>query len=93
MGHMPGELPRPVGVDMVVDGLLADMCPLFSEHSGYLGGRPILLYHAVDAPPQLLRLAVVALETVLAAVTLGLSLFPYIAAVRFRVALYLAAYR
>lgn len=64
-----------------------------SEHSGYLGGRPILLYHAVDAPPQLLRLAVVALETVLAAVTLDLSLFPHIAAVRFRVALYLAADR
>ena len=90
---MPGELSRPVGVDMVVDGLLADMYPLFSEHSGYLGRRPILLYHAVNAPPQFLRLAVVAMQAVLAAVALALRMFPHIAAVRFRVALYLAADR
>ena len=80
MEHMPGQFPRLVGMDVVVNGLLANAYAHLSEHAGYLGWRPVLLYHAVDTPPQLFRLAVVALQTVPAAVTFGLRLFPYIAA-------------
>ena len=36
MGHVCGQPPRRVGVDMVVDGLPADAYALLAQHAGYL---------------------------------------------------------
>ena len=91
MGHVPGQFPRLVGMDVVVDGLLAYAYAFLAQNAGYLPGRPVFLNHAVDAPPQLVRLAVVAREAVPAFIALGLRIFPHVAAVGLRVTAHLAA--
>lgn len=91
MRHVPGQFPRLVGMDVVVDGLLAYAYAFLAQHAGYLPGRPVFLYHAVDAAPQFVRLAVVAREAVPAFIALGLRIFPHVAAVGLRVAAHLAA--
>ena len=86
MGHVPGQFSRRVGMDVVVDGLLADAYAFLTQNASYLPRRPVVLYHAVDAPPQFVWLAVVACEAVPASLTPCLRIFPYVAAVRLRVA-------
>ena len=69
-------------MDVVVDGLLHDVNTLTSEHACNLAGRPVLiLYHAVNTPPYVLRLAVIAFKAVLAGFALGLCILPHIRAV------------
>ena len=72
---------------MIINGLLADVYTFLTQNACYLPWRPVLLNHAIDAPPQFVRLTVVALEAVFAAVTLGLRLFPHITVIRLRVTL------
>ena len=74
---------------VAVDGLLAYADALLAQQADNLGRGPVLvLYHPVDAPPQLVRLAVVVRHTVLTRIGPAMGSDPHILAVG--VALYLA---
>lgn len=75
MRHVLGQFPRLVGIYVVVDGLLAYTYAFLAQYAGYLPGRPVSLYHAVNASPQFVRLAVVAREAVSAFIALACAYF------------------
>ena len=79
MGQVFGQAARHVGMDVVVNGLLADAQTLAPQHPSHLGRGPVLIeYHPFHTPPQFCALAVVALHAVFTAVTLLLRPQPYI---------------
>ena len=94
VAHMARQLARPVGVDVVVYRLLADVHAALAQDSGYLRGRPLLLRdHTLDLQPQDDALAVVAAHDVTPSLCLGLRYCPHIFPVSLLVAGHFAADR